>query len=287
MNLNEAQRRIRWTTLAVLVGAAILLSVLDSTGNLDLVFGFMRDPLTAVASFTSSQTDTVADALAGPRDLQEARAEIEALQAQLEALERENEELREIQGEWQILQDLFNRARQTPELRRQTANVIGYDTSPAVRSIIIDKGSDDGLQVGMSVESPRGLIGRVFRTTQNSAQVVLITDNASAIPVRLGTSRATGILKGRGATGDLFIDWIDLKFQLDPNEVVFTSGLDGDFPQDIVIGRVVQVVRNEAELFQQAIVQPATDFDTLEIVFVVTDFQPIDTTIFDSPTEQP
>jgi rod shape-determining protein MreC len=245
----------------------------------------MRDPLTAVASWTTRQTDTVADALAGPRDLEEARAEIELLQAQLEVLERENEELREIQGEWQILQDLFNRVRQTPELRRQTANVIGYDTSPAVRSIIIDKGSADGIRVGMPVESPRGLIGRIFRTTQNSSQVVLITDNASAIPVRLGTSRATGSLKGRGASGDLIVDWIDLKYQLEVGEVVLSSGLGGDFPQDIVIGRVVQILRNESDLFQQAIVQPATDFDTLEIVLVVTDFTPIDTTIFENPTE--
>lgn len=285
MNLNDTQRRIRWTTVAILVGVSILLSVLDSTGNLDLLFGFMQDPLTAVAGWTSSQTDTLADALSGPRDLEEARAEIDALQTQLDALERENEELREIQGEWQILQDLFNRARQTPELRRQTANVIGYDTSPAVRSIIIDKGSDDGLRVGMPVESARGLIGRIFRTTQNSAQVILITDNASAIPVRLGTSRATGSLKGRGATGDLIVDWIDLKFQLELGEAVLTSGLGGDFPQDIVIGRVVQIDRNEAELFQQAIVQPATDFDTMEIVFVIIDFNPIDTSVFESPTE--
>ena len=233
MNLNDAQRRIRWTTIAILLGASILLSILDSSGNLDLLFGFLQDPLTAVASWTSRQTDTVADALSGPRDLDEARTQIEELQTQLEALERENEELREIQGEWQILQDLFNRARQTPELRRQTANVIGYDTSPAVRSIIIDKGSDDGLRVGMPVESPRGLIGRIFRTTQNSAQVVLITDNASAIPVRLGSSRATGSLRGRGATGDLIVEWIDLKFQVEIGEVVSTSGLGGDFPQDM------------------------------------------------------
>lgn len=285
MNLNDAQRRIRWTTIGILLGASILLSILDSTGNLNLLFGFLQDPLTAVASWTSRQTDTVADALSGPRDLDEARTQIDELQAQLDALERENEELREIQGEWQILQDLFNRARQTPELRRQTANVIGYDTSPAVRSIIIDKGSADGLQVGMPVESPRGLIGRIFRTTQNSAQVVLITDNASAIPVRLGTSRATGSLRGRGASGDLYVEWIDLRFQIEIGEVVLTSGLGGDFPQDIVIGRVVQVDRNESDLFQQAIVQPASDFDTMEIVFVITDFNPIDTSVFDSPTE--
>jgi rod shape-determining protein MreC len=285
MNLNDAQKRIRWTTFAVLAGIAILLSILDSTGNLGNALDFIRNPLTAVANWTAARTDTLADALSGPRDLQAARIEIEQLEATIEALERENEELREIQGEWQHLQDLFNRASRSPELSRQTADVIGFDTSPAVRSIIIDKGFEDGIQVGMPVESARGLVGRIFRTAANSSQVILITDNASAIPTRLGGSRASGILMGGGQGGVLTIDWVDLKFQVEVGEVVLTSGLGGNFPQDIVIGRVIQVERREAELFQRAIVQSATDFDTLEIVFVITDFRPVDTSIFGSPVD--
>jgi len=283
--MGDAQKKAGWVTLAVLVGVALTLSFLDNAGYLGGALNIIRNPMTAVAGWTAARTDTLANALAGPRDLQEAKAEIARLEAQIEALQRENEELREGEAERQLLQDLFNRARQSPDLTRQTANVIGLDTSPAVQSIIIDKGADDGLQVGMPVESPRGLIGRIFRTAPNSSQVILITDNASAIPARLSNSRAAGILKGNGPGGNLTMDWIDLKFQVEVGEVVSTSGLGGDFPEDIVIGRVTEVDRSEAKLFQRAIVQPATDFDTLEIVFIVTDFRPIDTTIFDSPTD--
>jgi rod shape-determining protein MreC len=247
------------------------------------VFDFIRNPLTAVADWTAGRTDAFATALSGPRNLQDAQQQIAELEARNAELERELEELREIEGEWRLLQDLFNRARQSPELQRQTANVIGFDTSPAVRSIIIDKGSEDGLQVGMPVESARGLVGRIFRTAPNSAQVILITDNASAIPVRLGTSRATGNLTGGGTGGVLLIDWIDLKFQVEVGEVVLTSGLGGDFAEGLIVGRVIEVVRREAELFQQAVVQPATDLENLEIVFVITDFRAVDTSIFDSP----
>ena len=285
MNFGNAPTRIRWTTLIVLFGLAFLLSILDSTGSLGSLFDFIRDPLTAVADWTAGRTDAFAGALSGPRDLQEAQQEIADLQSRNAQLEREVEELREIEGEWRLLQDLFNRARQSPELQRQTANVIGIDTSPAVRSIIIDKGAEDGLQVGMPVESARGLVGRIFRTAPDSAQVILITDNASAIPVRLGTSRATGNLTGGGTGGVLTIDWIDLKFQVEVGEVVLTSGLGGDFAEGLVVGRVIETVRREAELFQQAIVQPAADLENLEIVFVITDFRAVDTSIFDSPTE--
>lgn len=284
MNLDDAQQRIRWVTIAVLAGVAILLSILDNSGNLDDAMAVVRDPFAAVLEWTAARTDSIADAISGPRNLQEARGEIDQLKERIAALERQNEELHEIQGEYQLLLDLFNRARQAPELRRLTAAVIGRDTSPALRSIIIDKGTEDGVVVGMPVESARGLVGRIFRTTARSAQAVLITDNASSVAARLGSSRATGILKGGGIGGSMSIDWIDLKHQLEIGEVILTSGLGGKFPQDIVIGRVSEVERREAELFQRATVQAAVDFESLEIVFVITDFQSLDVDIFSSPT---
>ncbi|HRQ38696.1 MAG TPA: rod shape-determining protein MreC [Chloroflexota bacterium] len=281
--MSEAQKRIRWVTFAVLVGVALLLTYLDSTGNLGGALAVVRDPFTAVLSFTSTRSESAAGLLEGPRDLQTARIEITDLQARVAELERENAELREIEGEWRILQDLFNRARQSPEFTRQIASVIGHDTSPSVRSIIIDKGTADGIRVGMPVESSRGLVGIIFRAAPNSSQVALITDNASAIPARLGNSRATGILSGGGLGGPLTMDWVDLKYNLEIGEVVLTSGLGGSFPQDIVVGRVIEVNRSEASLFQQAVVQPVTDFENLEIVFVITNFQPVNTAIFDNP----
>ncbi|MEW5985304.1 MAG: rod shape-determining protein MreC [Chloroflexota bacterium] len=275
--------RIRWATFALLAGVALLLAILDSVGNVDAAFAFLRNPLAAVLDWTAARTDALAAALAGPRDLQAARQQIEQLQTQIDALERENEELREIQGDYQQLLDLFNRAREEPAFRRLTASVIGRDTSPVFRSIIIDRGSEDGVLVGMPVESARGLVGQVYRTTAHAAQVLLITDNISSVPARLGTSRATGIVRGGGLGGSLVMEWISLESQIAPGEVVLTSGLGGKFPQDLVIGRVAEVERQEAELFQQAVVQPAVEFESLEVVFVITDFRAVDTTIFDQP----
>ena len=280
MNLDDLQQRFRWGVIGVLVGVAVLFTLLDSTNNLTAAMNVIRDPFTAVLSWTSARTDSVADVMDGPRDLTTARSEIAEMEARIEALERENEELREIQGEYQLLLDLFNRARQAPDMERLTANVIGRDTSPAVQSMIIDRGKEDSLQVGMPVESARGLVGQLFRVSNNAAQVVLITDNASSIPVRLGSSRATGLVRGGGIGGPMVIEWVDLKHQIEVGELVLTSGLGGKFPEDLIVGRVIEVDRREAELFQRAIVQPAVDFDSLEMVFVITNFAPVDTEIF-------
>jgi rod shape-determining protein MreC len=238
-----------------------------------------------VLGLANAPATTFKKLVAGPEDLQAAQTEIESLQAQLDAAQREIEGLREIESEYQLLQDLFNRRREAPELQGVTATIIGQDTSPVFRSIIIDKGSDDGVLVGMPVESSRGLVGQVFRTTTHSAQIILITDNISSIPARLGTTRATGLVRGGGLGGAMALDWVKPEAQIQIGEVVFTSGLGGKFPQDMVIGRVVEVERQEADLFQRAIVQPAVDFDSLEVVFVITSFRVIDTSIFDDPPE--
>lgn len=199
MNLGRTQQHIRWITLAILVGSAILLTVLDSTGTLSGVMGFVRDPLTYISNWTSARTDSVADIVAGPRNLEAAIDEITALRAENDTLRKENEQLLEDAGEAQILRQMFDRAAETPEYRRITADVIGQDTNPAIQSILINKGFDDGVRVGMPVEAARGLVGQVYRVTNNASQVALLTETASAIPVRLGSTRATGMLRGAGA----------------------------------------------------------------------------------------
>ena len=280
MNLGRTQQRIRWLTLALLVGSGLLLTILDSTGALVGVLGFVRDPLSAITAWTADRADTAGDIIAGPRNLAAAREEIAALQATVDEQARTIEELSEAQGEAQVLRELFGQAADTPEYRRIIADVIGQDTNPALQSILIDKGIEDGVRAGMPVEAAPGLIGQVYRATNNAAQVALLTETASAIPVRLGTTRATGMLRGAGRGALPTLDWIDLQYVVEVGELVMTSGLGGNFPADLVIGRVVEVERNEAELFQRAIVQPAVDFRTLETVFVVTDFNTVDTEIF-------
>ncbi|MCA9991896.1 MAG: rod shape-determining protein MreC [Anaerolineales bacterium] len=285
MNLNDTQQRLRWGIIVGLVILAFFFLILDNAGRADTVLAFLRSPLSDVLGWTAARTDAFADVFAGPRDLQAARARVAELESQLAELERENAELQEFRNQNQLYVELFNRAAEAPELERLQANVIGRDTSPVFHSIIIDKGSDDGVFVGMPVEAARGLVGQVYRTSPHSAQVLLVSDNISSISARLSSSRALGVVHGGGLGGSLTLDWVDLEAVIQVGDIVLTSGLNGEFPQDMVIGRVIEVQRSEAELFQRAVLQPAVDFETLEVVFVITGFEPIDTNIFDTPPE--
>lgn len=287
MDLNRSRPKLSWRVFIILAVIAGAIFLLDRTGAL---LGMITDPVATVVDATDVRVDAIADSLAAPGSLEEAQAELDALQFRMGQLERENEELRVIEGEYLQLLQLYNRTLETPQLERVLTYVIGRGVNPLFHDVIIDRGINDGVRVGMAVESARGLVGQVYRTTQNSAQVVLITDSISRVPARLGESRATGLLRGGGTGGLLIMDWVDLEAQIALGDIVVTSGLEDDspeqvaanrFPPGIVIGKVIEVERNEAELFQRAIVQPAADLDALEIAFVITDFDAADTSVFD------
>lgn len=284
--------RVRWMAILMFVGAAVGLFVLDSTGNMGGFFDFLRDPVSAVAGWTSLPAQNLSETLAGPGDMAAARERIALLEAQVAALERLNEEQRERLGEYQLLDDLSDYAAEREGTEWVVARVIGWDSSPLFESIIIDKGRDDGVQIGMPVDSQRGLVGQVFRTTADAAMVLLITDSSSSVPARLSGSRSVGVLHGGGLGGEMRMDWIPLEAEVTEGDVVITSGLVGEFvaglqvsrfPRGLVIGRVTQVTRSEAEILQRATVQSAVDFEGLEVVFVVTDFPRNDLTGFEDP----
>ncbi len=125
----------------------------------------------------------------------------------------------------------------------------------------------------MPVVTERGLIGRIGEVYATVARVQLITDPESMVNVRLQTSRADGVLRAR-VNGELWIDLIDQSASVTPGELVLTSGLGGAFPADVPLGQVVTIRRRDFELFQQAVIQGSADLDNLEIVLVITNFQP-------------
>lgn len=288
----SSQSNVRWGLILLLVGIAVFLFIVDTTGNTPGLLSLVRDPITTVNAWLSPTADTVSDALAGPANVQLALEEIEKLQRQVASLQRENEILRENEGELEVLRRLFDYAVEAPENRRLLANVVGRETNPLFRSILINQGTNDGVQVGMPVDSERGLVGQVFRTTPDSAMVILVTDNASGIPGRLSTSRATGLVHGTGSGNTMEMDWIPLEADVQIGDVVLTSGLLGQFDQGILVGRfprglalgrVTDVERSDADILQRAIVQSDVNFDDLELVFVITDFPKDDITSFEDP----
>jgi rod shape-determining protein MreC len=127
----------------------------------------------------------------------------------------------------------------------------------------------------MPVVTQNGLAGRVVQVTAAGARVSLITDPVTRINVRIEPSRSAAVLTG-SITGDITLEQIPQAANVNPGNLILTSGLGGNYPANIIIGQVTSVRSMENDLFQSASVQSVTDFDDLNIVLVIINFDPID-----------
>jgi rod shape-determining protein MreC len=199
--------------------------------------------------------------------LVQVRQENASLKKELSRLEIENSKYQELLLENQRLQKLLNFQKSTDE-PLLPARVIGWDSSGLFRSILIDKGEDDGLTVNMPVVSSEGVVGRVVSVSSHYAQVLLITDQNSAVDGLLQRSRARGTLKGRG-TGDCFFDYVIKTSDVAVGDAIVTSGMGGMFPKGLLLGMVSEIRESPHEFFKQVQVEPAVDLSKVEEVLVV------------------
>jgi rod shape-determining protein MreC len=258
----------------ILVLVSLALLVLSLSGFLGSLQGLALRPVAAAQEWIAVRAITLRNLLAAPGDVVTLRQQNAELQAEVARLQREVITLREQAAEAEILGGLLNYARSKPESRYLAANVIGRDVSPYLRSIWIGSGTDDGIARGMPVVTERGLVGRVVEAFPTAARVQLITDPQAAVNVRLQNSRADGVTVAQ-PNGELWMDQISQGVDVAAGELVLTSGLGGGYPPDVIVGQVASVRTRDFELFQLAVLQPGVDFENLEIVLVITTFQPL------------
>lgn len=148
------------------------------------------------------------------------------------------------------------------------AQVVGKDPSPWSKTIMVDKGIRDGVRQGAPVVIPEGIVGIVVEVSARYAKVLLLIDPNSAVDALVQQTRARGIVKGGGADYCVF-DYVLRKHEISVGDTVVSSGLDGVFPKGLRLGRVSEIVRLNAGIFQKVSVTPYVDFEILEEVFVI------------------
>lgn len=260
---------------SALIVLAAALFLLNLGGYLAPAQDLILAPLAAAQAWISGRYFAVRDLLTSPRDVAALQARVAELEAENARLQDQVIGLQEQAAEVEILRALLNYARSRPQGRTLTANVIGLDPSPFVRSITLSAGTNHGVLYGMPVVTDQGLVGRVIEVSGETSRVQLITDPALAVNVKLQESRADGLLVAQ-PNGEMWIDLIDQDAEVTPGELVLTSGLGGAFPADVPVGQVVSVRRRDFELFQRAVIEPSVDAKSVQVVLIITNFQSLE-----------
>jgi rod shape-determining protein MreC len=277
---NFLQKNWRTGVISLVVIGLMMLAL---SGYLAPVLKIALDPLVAAQRWLATRYLAVYQLVRSPGDVNQLRTENERLKSENALLRSQLIQLQEGQKDYDVLYALLNVARARPDSDYAAAMVIGRDSSPFMRYVLIDRGSDSGLRRGMPVLTAQGLVGRIDAVTANAARVQLIIDSSSAVNVRLKDSNVNAMLQG-SVTGDVTLEMIPPEAEVKPGELILTNGLGGTYPSNILVGQVSSVRKLQTALFQSAAVQPVVDFNNLRAVLVVTNFKPVDLVPL---TEQP
>jgi rod shape-determining protein MreC len=198
-------------------------------------------------------------------------------------LRQENESLRQQLASLATANvDLQKKIEETGEIAKQyefvtqkkiisvTGQIIGRSSDEFSHVIIINKGVGDGIESGYPVISNDGvLIGKVISTTGAISKIQLLTDNHSQVnAIVQNQENSPGIINGQFSI-TLLMDFIPQNQTISTGELVLTSGLEENIPPNLLIGTITQVTKKEGELFQTATVNPAMDYQSLNIVTVI------------------
>lgn len=200
-------------------------------------------------------------------DLVDVRTENKQLREAVKTLNSQMIENREAIHENERLRSLLDlkAIQRAPSV---AAMVIGEDSSPWFKTLVINRGSVDGLQEGMPVVAANGVVGQVVKVAAGSSRVLLLTDHASGIASVVQRSRARGVVKGKGG-GLCSLEFSLRDEDVKVGDVVVTSGIGGIFPKGLVIGEVTMVRKGEYGIFQTISVRPAVNMAKLEEVLVL------------------
>ena len=276
--LSNRQARRRGIVFVVLLAVTLLLMafsanplVLDLQRGLSFALRPMQGAIASVA-------DGVAEVAGAIGEIDQLRVDNSALRSENERLRNENFRLQEIRRENDQLTALLQ-LQAGFDHETVAAQVIGRESLDTSRLIILDRGTDDGIETGDVVIVQGGaLAGRVIDAGPNFAKVILISDSSSTVVGHLLGSGAAGEVVGQ-AGGVLIMRNIDSGVQISPDEEVFTAGIElaggarSPYPKGLVIGRVVDVERDANSVVQTAFLAPAADLDTLEYALVITDYE--------------
>jgi rod shape-determining protein MreC len=178
-----------------------------------------------------------------------------------------NIQLKELKLSNHRLRNLLN-FEKTMTDRVLSAEVIGKDPSPWFKTVLIDKGKNDGVETGMAVVVPKGIAGQVTDVSANYSKVLLIIDHNSAVDALVQNDRARGIIKG-GTAEQCIFKYVLRKHDIKIGDIVVSSGLDGVFPKGLAVGYVSGVIKPKSGIFQEVTVTPYVDFEKLEEVLIV------------------
>lgn len=235
------------------------------------VFIPMQRGLTTIGNWVSDRTYELAA-------LGDVMAENEHLKTQVDELTDELNTLKLEQYDTEDLRELLALDTGYSEYNKLSASVIGKDAGNWFDTFLIDKGSRDGVAVGMNVITGRGLAGIITEVGPNYAKVRAIIDDMSSVSGMILSTSDNCVIKGNLQTMDerqmiTFSNLKDTEGKVSVGDQVVTSYISSEYVQGLLIGYISEIHVNSNNLTKSGLITPVVDFEHIKHVLVITDLK--------------
>ena len=254
----------RLLPLFLLVVFSLTLMTYQSNRGTIAPFRFLSNPL----NYLNDVINSVSTSLKEPfRRIMQRDEEIKKLKGQVESLLIEQQKFRDLFLENQRLREVLS-LKEKERRYVATARIISRGPDPWSNTLVIGKGTLEGIAKDMAVITPLGLVGKVTSVADHYAYVLLITDINFSAAVRIQETRKEAILSGTG-TRLCILKYIPDEMLIREGEIVVTTGFDDVFPQELIVGYVSRVSKKGSSIFQQVEVTPSQDLTKLDEVILI------------------
>jgi rod shape-determining protein MreC len=245
----------RYRNLSVLVAAILAQLVLlayqhKTSSDVRLIRVWAVGAVTPLARVIETGRSGISHFFTDYFVLLDVREENKRMKTELDRIKMDNQYLRAELSTADRARSLAIFQTQSPS-KTVAAHIIGDTTAPGSKVVIIDRGSGSGIEPGMAVITPDGIVGKVTKVFPTASFILLVTDQTFAAGVISQNNRVHGTLKGQDYAGGAKVEHVQNEQKIDQGEWFFTSGDDRIFPKGLPVGEVITVHpgKTEKEIF--------------------------------------
>jgi rod shape-determining protein MreC len=178
--------------------------------------------------------------------------------AQASAIQSENAQLR-------TLQEL----EQKVDYPMQMAEIVYVERDIFKRKLFVDKGTQANVVPGQVVVDDTGVVGQVTRVYPWLSEVTLVTDKDHAVPIQVLRNGLRAVVFGSGDISEMSLRYMPVSADLVEGDILVTSGIDGTYPPNLPVAKIIKIERDPAYPFSRIICAPLAGVDRHRALLIV------------------
>lgn len=268
----------RYLFIFVVIAIAIVLTILAASLNkerdLNPIEKALKDMGTVVIKVVSTPFNFVhdkIDEMVEKNDIYEKYKEIKNKEEQIDSVIAQNDNLKD---EIDKLKETLNLNTILSDKVYMNATVVTRNIDYWYNEITIDKGSKNGIEKGMAVVVPKGLIGQITKVSNYTSTVKLLSnENMSdkiSVKIKVGDDYVYGLISAYDAkTNTYTVEGISENVKIEKDADVVTTGMGTIFPSGLIVGKVKEVTTDNFDLSKVVEVKSSVDFNDIDYVTVL------------------